>query len=416
MKISLQTKKIVVVLVLFISVIGLTACSLFSSLTSALYNSLNPPTPTPVDPSAAVAAISDSDILAGIQDTLNTYAKAYNRNDVELLKSVTDEENLPFKRLVTSRFSDYQKSIYAGSYSFNYEVQSIQRMPLGFVQAHILSDGDTAYDWLFRLVDGKWLLSEPTEAQFGKPVEKETDHFIYELYPWNESTNEEIMGLMENAAARVNEVLGALPAEKAKVEILPGYSADPYADPNSLAYYQTGGNGEPDKMVIFSPNSFSFGWYDAQKGWQPDLEATLIHEYTHMTHQRAFDKAGKLLDWFSEGLAEFVSGSQRYYEVRNALNTDQLIPIVDNSVSINQQDLGHIYLLENNVSLAYAEAETLIMFIYEKYGGINGVWEFARAHDKYQNYDLALQAAFRIDYDTFNQQWRDWLKNELFAR
>ena len=228
--------------------------------------------------------------------------------------------------------------------------------------------------------------------------------------------NEEIISLMENAALKVKDVLGALPAEKAEVEILPGYSADPFADPNSLAYYQTGGNGEPDKMVIFSPNSYSFGWYDEETGWQPDLESTLVHEYTHMTHLRAFGKAGKLLDWFSEGLAEFVSDSPRYYEIQDALEPDQLIPIVDNSVSINQQDLGHIYLLESNISLAYAEAESLIMFIDEKYGGIDGVWAFARAHDEYQNYDEALMATFNIDYATFDQQWRDWLKNELFAK
>lgn len=404
------------IFILFISIIGLSACSLLTSMTTAINQTLHPATPTPEDPSAAGAAIPDGDIFTGIQDAVNTYAEAYNRNDVELLKSMTDADNLAFKRLVTSRFSEYQKSIYAGTYTFNYEVMSIQRMPLGFVQAHLLSDGDTAHDWLFRLVDGKWLLSEPTEAQFGKPVEQETALFIYKLYPWNEVMNQEIMGLMENAAARVKEVLGALPPEKAQVEILPGYSADPYADPNSLAYYQTGGNGEPDKIVIFSPNSYSFDWYNAVEGWQPGLEATLIHEYTHMTHQRAFDKAGKLLDWFSEGLAEYVSGSDRYKEIRYALDPDQLIPIVDNSVTINQQDLGHIYLLENNVSLAYAEAESLIMFIHEKYGGINGVWDFARAHDKYQDYNLALQAAFHINYDTFNQQWRDWLKNELFAR
>ena len=289
-------------------------------------------------------------------------------------------------------------------------------MPLGFVQAHLLSDGTTAHDWLFRLVDGKWLLSEPTEAQFGQPTKKESDHFTYLLYPWNDALNEEIMSLMESAALKVQDVLGALPAEKADVEILPGYSADPFADPNSLAYFQAGGNGEPDKMVIFSPNSYSFGWYDEETGWQPDLEATLVHEYTHMTHLRAFDKAGKLLDWFSEGLAEFVSDSPRYYEIQDALEPDRLIPIVDKTVSINQQDLGHIYLLDNNISLAYAEAESLIMFIYEKYGGIDGVWAFARAHDEYQDYDKALMATFNIDYATFDQQWRDWLKNELFAK
>ena len=228
--------------------------------------------------------------------------------------------------------------------------------------------------------------------------------------------NEEIMGLMENAAQTVYNTLGALPADKASVEILPGYSADPYADPNALAYYQTGGNSKPDKIVIFSPNSFSFDWYDEATGWQPELQTTLTHEYTHMTHQRAFGKAGKLLDWLSEGLAEYVSGSQRYYEVRKALNPDNLIPILDNTVNINQQDLGHIYLLENNVSLAYAESESLIMYMVEKYGGMDGVWKFAHAHDKYQNYDQALEAAFNVDYATFDQQWRDWLKYDLFAR
>jgi len=412
----IKIKRIFIIGALVLSIFALTACSLFTSLSSTVSNILRLATPTPVDPVAVVAAIPDDEIIAGIQDTVDSYAQAYNNNDLELLQSITDAENLPFKRLVSNRFSDFQKSIYAGQYSYYFDVDSIQRMPLGFVQAHLLTDGTTAHDWLFRLVNGKWLLSEPTEAQFGQPTKKETDHFTYLLYPWNDAMNEEIMALMENAANKVKEVLGALPAEKADVEILPGYSADPFADPNSLAYFQAGGNGEPDKMVIFSPNSFSFGWYDEETGWKPDLEATLVHEYTHMTHLRAFDKAGKLLDWFSEGLAEFVSGSQRYYEIQNALEPDQLIPIVDKTVSINQQDLGHIYLLDSNISLAYAEAESLIMFINEKYGGIEGVWAFARAHDEYQDYDKALMATFNIDYATFDQQWRDWLKNELFAK
>ncbi len=413
---STKWKKVLLVSLLGLSILTLTGCTLFTTLTNAAGNLLHPATPTPADPALAVAAIPDDEIISGIQQTMGDYARAYNTNDLALLQSVTDAENLPFKRLVSSRFSDFQQSIYAGYYTYSFDVESIQRMPLGFVQAHLLSDGTTAHDWLFRQVDGKWLLSEPTEAQFGTPTKKETEQFTYLLYAWNDATNEEIITLMENAALQVKEVLGALPKEKAEVEILPGYSADPYADPNSLAYYQTGGNGEPDKMVIFSPNSFSFGWYDEETGWQPDLQATLTHEYTHMAHQRAFDKAGKLLDWFSEGLAEFVSGSDRYYEIQDALDPDQLIPILDKSVTINQQDLGHIYLLENNISLAYAEAESLVMFLNEKYGGMDGVWAFARAHDEYQDYDEALQAAFGISYADFDQQWRDWLKNELFAK
>ncbi len=412
---STRVKRIVIPSLLIFIALGLAACSIPATISSKLGGLLHLATPTPEDPALMVAAIPDEEIFSGIQETVDTYARAYNTNDLELLQSVTDAENLAFKRLVSSRFTDYQNSIYGGNYTFSYTVDSIERMPLGFVQVHLLTPGSAAYDWLFRLVDDKWILSEPTEAQFGKPTKKETEHFTYLLYPWNEDLNEEIISLMEESAAQVEQVLGALPPEKAEVEILPGYSADPYADPNSLAYYQTGGNGKPDKMVIFSPNSYSFGWYDDEVGWQPDLQSTLTHEYTHMTHLRAFAKAGKLLDWFSEGLAEFVSGSQRYYEIQDALDPDQLIPILDKTVTINQQDLGHIYLLENNISLAYAEAESLIMFIHEKYGGIEGVWGFARAHDEYQDYDEALMATFNIDFATFDQQWRDWLKTELFA-
>jgi hypothetical protein len=409
-----RQKKTVIALLLIVSVFTLSACSLLTTLQSRVGGLLNLATPTPEDPALAVAAIADEKIIEGIQRAVDTYARAYNKNDLELLQSVTDPENLPFKRLVTSRFTQLQSSIYAAYINENYSVQSIQRMPLGFVLAHLISDGNYAHDWLFRQYDGKWVLSEPTEAQFGKPTDKETEHFVYMLYPWSEQMNEQIIGLMENAAVRVENKLGKLPPEKARVEILPGYSADPFANPNSLAYYQTGSAGELDKMVIFSPNSYSFGWYYEDEGWEGELEGTLVHEYTHMTHQRAFGKAGKLLDWFSEGLAEFVSNSLRYYEIANVPD-EKLIPILDTSVTINQQDLGHIYLLESNVSLAYAEAESLIMFIHEKYGGMDGVWAFAEAHDKYQNYDKALQAAFGINFETFDREWRTWLRNELLA-
>jgi hypothetical protein len=403
------------ILLLICGVITLTACSLLTGLKQTAGQLLNPATPTPVDPSDAIKALSDEEIQSGIQDVVDNYALAYNTNDLELLQSITDPENLPFKRLVSNRFNDLQESIWASNLNMQYTVQSIKRMPLGFVQAHLISYETSADDWLFRIYKGKWILSEPTEAQFGEPTEKETEHFVYSLYPWSNEINEQIISLMERAAQRVENKLGKLPSEKAKVIILPGYSADPYSDPNSLAYYQTGATGQLDSIVVFCPNSYSFGWYDEQRGWAPDLENTLTHEYTHMTHQRAFGKAGKLLDWFSEGLAEYVSDSPRYYEIQQALEPDRLIPLVDSVSAINQQDLAHIYLLEKDISLAYAEAESLIMFIEQKYGGMDAVWAVARADDEIQNLNEALQSAIGVNLETFNREWRNWLKTELFS-
>ena len=248
----------------------------------------------------------------------------------------------------------------------------------------------------------------------GEPYQKETEHFDYELYAWGDELNTQIMNLMEEAAQRVETKLGALPPEKAKVYILPAYSADPFTDPNALAYFQTGRPGELDSITIFAPNSYSFGGYYTDPGWAEELEDTLTHEYTHMTHKRAFDNAGKLMDWFSEGLAEFVSDSTRINEVADAIRPDRLIPIIDDTVTINQQDLRHIYLLEKDVSLAYAEAQSLIMYIYYNYDGMDSVWAVGRADDEIQNFDLALQSALGVDYETFDREWRAWLTDTVF--
>ena len=183
----LKPKRFLIVIFLVLCVFALTACSLFTTLSSTVSNVLHLATPTPVDPVAVVAAMPDDEIIAGIQDTVDTYAQAYNNNDLELLQSVTDARKPALQtpgQQPLYRFPEIhlRRSIFLFIY-----VDSIQRMPLGFVQAHLLSDGTTAHDWLFRLVDGKWLLSEPTEAQFGQPTKKETDHFTYLLYPWNEA-------------------------------------------------------------------------------------------------------------------------------------------------------------------------------------------------------------------------------------
>jgi hypothetical protein len=409
---SLKLAALILVLVVFF----ISGCSLLTGISQTVGQLLNPATPTPVDPAAALNAFSDAEIMQAIQSTLDDYDRAYNTNDLALLQKVTDPKNLAFKRMVSNRFTSTQESIVGGSINTHLTADSIKRLKLGFVQAHILTGNGSAVDWLFRIYAGKWVLSEPTLEQFGTPYEKDTEHFTYKLFPWAEDNNEQIIKLMENAAKRVESKLGKLPTQKAKVIILPGYSADQFSDPNALAYYQTGRTGELDSITIFMPSSYSFGWYSIERGWAPDLEDTLTHEYTHMTHRRAFDNAGKLMDWFSEGLAEYVSDSPRYFEIQDALNPDRLIPIIDSVSTINQQDLRHIYLLEKDISLAYAEAESLIMYINANYGGMDAVWKVARADDEIQNFDKALKSSLGVDYATFDKDWRAWLRDGLFTQ
>jgi len=257
------------------------------------------------------------------------------------------------------------------------------------------------------------VISEPGREQVGKPIRVEKEHFIFETYQWNQEYNDTIIQLMEQAATKVKDRLGKLPQQKALVKILPGYSVNPSVDPNAMAYYTSSGSDNMDEIVVFSPISMNFGYYDPTQGWQAALEQTLVHEYTHMTHMRAFDNAGKLMDWFKEGLAETVSDSSRIYEVADGLKQNKLIPIMDETSTYNQQDLMHLYLLQSDVSLAYAEAESLVVYIMQTYGGMEAVWKLARADDDLQDFDASLQQSFDVTYADFDLDWREWLQKNF---
>jgi hypothetical protein len=368
--------------------------------------------PTQAAAPATTSAPTDDDIKAAIQQTLDLYAQAYSDNKPDLLKQVVDQSNLPFRRLVQGRFDTYQQSVFAGQITFDYKVNSIRPRDLGFMQAQVAStaEGGVA-DWLFRQVKGKWLLSEPTEDQIGKRVKTETAHFVYYTYPWADDINPKLEQLMENARAQVLDRLGKVPDTQPNIYILPVFVIGSPQNANVLAYYDRAARGVP-RIVIFAPESFSFSFYDPGQGWEPELQRTLTHEYTHLVNNASFTPIARMSDWMVEGLAEYVSDNPRAGEVRAAVQSDNIIPIVDTSGQVNKQDLEHLTILDKDVSLAYGLAYSLVAYVNEKYGGMDGYWKLVQAYDKQQNLDKALQEAFGISYDQFDKDWRAWLKQK----
>jgi len=368
--------------------------------------------PTQAAAPATTSAPTDDEIKAGIQQTLNRYAQAYNDNQPDILKQVVDQSNLPFRRLVQGRFDSYQQSVFAGQITFEYKVDSIKPRDLGFVQAQVarVSDGTVA-DWLFRQVNGKWLLSEPTEQQIGKRVTTKTEHFVYYTYPWADDINPRLEQLMEIARAKVLERLGKVPDTQANIYILPVFGVGSPQDPGVLAYYDRAMRGVA-RIVIFAPESFSFSFYDPGQGWESELQGTLTHEYTHLVNNASFTPIARMSDWMVEGLAEYVSDHPRADEVRAAVRSDNIIPITDTSGKFNKQDLDHLSILDQDVSLGYGLAYSLVAYVNETYGGMDGYWKLVRAFDKQQNLDKALQEAFGISYEQFNKDWRAWLKQK----
>jgi len=360
----------------------------------------------------APASPGEDEIRAGIQLSLDLYAQAYNENDPELLTQVVDQENLPFRRIVKSRFDEFQTSADAGQIRFKYNLLDIEKREFGYVIAHFEMDGYAVEAlWPFRLLGGNWVLTEPTVENIGEPVITETEHFVFTTYPWADDVNPKIMELMESARNDVESVLGKVPEEKANVRIMPIYSLSPYNPMGAIALYKREQGATKNLIDVYAPYSYAFSFFDPRHGWEGELQATLTHEYTHMTHARSFNGAGRLSDWMSEGLAEYVSGAEgRKADACYAFRSGTFIPIVDQSDVVYKQDLMHMYNLETNFGLSYSFATSLVYFTVKNYGGLDGFWKLANALDKTSDFTEAVPEAFGISYEEYDEKWQQWLK------
>jgi len=361
-----------------------------------------PPSPTPTP------SYSDEEIKAGIQASLNIYARALTDNNPDLLDQVVDQENKPFRRIVRSRFDEYQNSTHPEN-EFSFTLVSISRRDFGYVIAEFTSDGGSQADWPFRKLGENWVITEPTVAQIGEPVVTDTEHFTFTTYPWADDVNQQTMDMMEIARSNVEQVLGEAPKEKANVTILPIYGLNPFNPMNAVASYSLVG----DNIEIYTPSSFAFGNYDPELGWNGELQTTLTHEYAHMTHAHVFNHAGRMAEWMSEGLAEYVSSTEEnIYWACGSARSGNMIPILDESDTFPKQDLMHMYSLEKDFGLSYSFAHSLVAFTVENYGGLDGFWTLAKNLDETDDFKKAVKESFGVSYDQFNQQWQKWLTRQ----
>jgi hypothetical protein len=368
------------------------------------------PGPASLEPSVT-SAPDEGEIRQGIQAALDLYGQAFNDENPELLAQVVDQSNKPFRRFVKTRYDYYTSGFQGAGDGYAFTADSIEPRDFGFVQAHVTTVYGEAADWLFREVNGQWLLSEPTVDQIGAQVVAEKDKFIFHTWPWAADVNPRVMHLMQEARERVKAKLGRVPEETADVVIVPIYGLRAGESPTAAAWYSPRrSESENDHMEILAPQSYIYGFYDAAAGWEDGLRQTLVHEYTHMTHQRSFARAGKLSDWMVEGLAEWVADSFRENEVAAAVRAGYLIPIVDPSGAVYKQDLNHLALLTQDISLAYGLAASLVRYVVQEHGGLDGFWTLARAYDAANDMGEALQQSFGISYAEFDQGWRAWLK------
>lgn len=375
----------------------------------------NTPAPAPSEPTPVTGALTPEAVASGIQKALDSYVEAYNTNNVELLRSVVDQTNAPFRRLVEERFNTFQQSSFSGSRFSRMRVLEVKQREHGFWQAAI-DDGGYRRDILFRQMDdGRWVMSEPTEDQLGAKIKIDNEYFTLNTYEWSAEVNEVIEDMVLRARQQVIDTLGRTPENKFNVYLRPIFGITPPVNPNSLAWYSAGSRPRNDRVDIFAPFSYAFGFYDPQVGWEEELYGTIVHELTHWAYTRAFAQEYRITDWMSEGLAEYVSNNPRRNAVSAAVRMGRIIPLVDPNGGVRPQDMDHMTTLEVDRSLAYGFAYSLVAYIVETQGGLDGFWRFAAAvrdtpGTGIEFYDKALQKAFGMTYAEFDAGWRQWLQ------
>jgi hypothetical protein len=363
--------------------------------------------PATIEPLAAtLPTMRVGESTAGIQRTVDLYARAYNEHDDGLLKQVVDQSNAPFRRFMQTRFDQSSPTDARRSYTVR---AILQQRPYGFVLARIESDGQIS-DVTFRQInDGQWVMSEPTEAQIGERTTIEREHFTFYTYPWLDDINPMIMDIMEQARANVLQRLGKVSDRKPLIHIKPIFGVGSPADPSTRAAYHRNDRLQ-DRIDIFAPQSYAFGFYDPVLGWETSLEQVLTHEYTHLVNDYLFVPLSRMSGWMREGVAEYIAEIVPTKAVHDVVRSGRIIPIIDPSNRIDKRDLQHFDALEEDSEITYGLAYALVAYIAERYGGLDGFWKLAAAYDKTQNLDTALQQAFGVPYTQFDQDWRVWLK------
>jgi hypothetical protein len=373
-------------------------------------------TSVPTNPETAVSPVMDADVViqAGIQKTLDDYNSGLAKNDKSLFLNTVDPGNQALWKFANQNFDYLESTVFMLTDRLGMKVTQIEVLPQGLVLATITRDRDGwIAHWYFRKVDDRWVLSEPTMEEAGASQTFEDGNYTFKTYPIAEDVNARYFYLMEKARTHVQKDLGKAPEGKVRIDVFPAAGMSPDVK-GGLSGWQIGSSTEgTDEIYILTPTTYFFGFYDPNAGWEPDIEMLLAHELARIAYVRNFGNPGQGVDWFFEGLVEYVAGYNEMPGVKSAIEEDRIIPILDPSG--NKADLAHFANVENRV-LAYGLAESLVAFIAEKYDGLDTFWALARSYDQTQDLKRSIQETLGVSYEEFDTAWRAWLKEDYINR
>ncbi len=354
-------------------------------------------------PGAVAVARSNADVIAGIQETLDARSRAIANRDQAAFEATIDpgKDALALKGVQVQQFKDGALRGYV-----DLRVDHVKEMPAGLYKAWVRLGDRAEAVWVFRNVDGKWLVSEPTEAELGKRIVADSPHFRFRYYEWDQDIIEQMVTTLERAYDRVASVLNYENPDKTFVYLTPSYRINPaLRNPYTLASASVEGKS----INMHSIESYGAGFYDIDAGPLEEMYPTITHEYTHVVNN-AIVSLARIPKWMSEGLAEHVSLSYRRGEVARALARGRdLTPDWAHETIFYGTEKGYS---PADISLAYGVSALATKYLIETYG-IDAFWNLAKGYDKSRDWEGSVQSALGISWSEFTTRFKEWLPSAV---
>ena len=357
-------------------------------------------------------------IQQSVQKTFDELAQMYSNRDVSMVNQLVDPSASHVKTLMRARanllFAQHSEPIVR-----RFQVESVQLRQPDLLQARFTLV-DTSVNkvaqgrWPLRLVDGRWLITEPRPEEL-KPITTTTiDRFILITDGWSTEQIPVFRTMLAEAVTRVQQHIPELTAPSIRLVVASSSKDLEVVRLDSVGRYFAPTNNGPEQLVVMNPETYMFGALPSD--WEDAVTGVIAHEYTHYitSHQLGFSLS-RASPWMYEGIAEYIAydGNTTITELAKQQITDiiarnKLVPLVAES-SNSQQDLQH-FAPQDDPNIAYILSESAVRYCVENHGGISRFWDLMRAYNKYQNLNMAVQQVYNISAKDLDRQWEAWLK------
>lgn len=215
---------------------------------------------------------------------------------------------------------------------------------------------------------------------------------VYYYGEYVEERAKTVLDAAEKAMERMVPVLGISPSEPLQIVSYNNYrhmsAALPFRSQAVSEQLQTQGLAFSDERVLLV------------HGFDPTVQGTVSHEFTHLLVSEAAGRASSQVPaWLNEGLAEFgnIDPTDSYdAALRYGIYTRRLRPLW------YQGSFGGT---PDDIIIAYGQGRSVVNFMISKYG-IEKMTELFQVLQKTLDIDLALQEVYNLDQFGLDTEWR----------